>query len=763
MTEIAVSVRDLVRFCFRSGDIDHRFTPSPSGPQGVEGHQRVYRSRPAGYRSEYALQYRRDFDGVALLLRGRADGYDPQGPVLEEIKTCRVAFDRIPQSVSDMHLAQDRLYAAMLCVEQPGLRQVTVRLTWFNIDSAEQHSVDQEWDRVALAQYLDEALAAFAHWLRRLAARRRARDGSIAALDFPLGRFRPGQREIAELVYKCADQGGQLLVEAPTGIGKTAAVLYPALKGMAADKHDAVIFSTARTVGRRAAEDTLELFREAGLDCSALSLSAKDSVCLSPGSACHPQDCPYAEAYYDRLPQAMEQAMDRPTLRQEELLELAQAHTVCPWHLAQDLLPWMDLVICDLHYLYSFTALLAGQMERDGRRWSALLDEAHNLPGRARDMYRAELAKADVLAAKKGAPKRVASALERLNRVLLALQKEDWLEQDFDSRETVPGALQDALQGFTAATGEVGAEDPLLLQRHPLVLECLFRVLQFQRVIQAWGDDYRFELHRGEGRQGLRLVLNCLDASRLLSGAQERLHSLTAFSATLSPLHWSRTGLGMGEAAVCSRQRSPFAAEQLQVFLATAVDTRYRARQQSLPQLASLLRQWLQQCDGNCIVYLPSYRYLQDALAEVEAAGGVGSRLLWQQRPEAGREAQGELLRQLRERRDVAAFCILGGLFGEGIDLRGEQLSSVVVVGVGLPQFNRDSERLRDWHQARGRDGFAHTYRYPGMQKVDQALGRVVRREDDRGAALLIDARYALREYRELLPPWWSYRDWQGD
>lgn len=758
MPDITVGVRDLAQFCFRSGDIDHRFSPSPTGPQGVEGHQRVYRRRPDSYRRELPLEYRTELNGLSLLLRGRADGHDPTLPLLEEIKTCRIPFEQIPPAVTEMHLSQARLYAAMLALAPGGPERVLVRLTWFNIDSGEEQPVEGSLSRDALRTFLQQALKRFSDWVMTIGRLRQARDRSAAALAFPHGAFRPGQRDIAELSYRCADRGGQLLVEAPTGIGKTAAVLFPAVKALAAGKHDAVAFVTARVLGRRAAEQALDLMRDRGLECNALSLSARDSVCLSPGRACHPDDCPYAAGYYDRLPAALEEGIAGPRLRREELLALARSHQVCPWQLGLDFLPWVDLVIADLHYLYSLTALLAGRMGREERRWSVLLDEAHNLPGRARGLFRAELAKREILAAKREAPAGLKAPLERINRVALDLQKETWREPDFDWRERPPARLADALAAFVSAAGEVAAEDPLALQRRPALRELLFQVLQYQRVMEHWGEDFRFELHRGKGPQALRLVLNCLDPARLLAGTQSQLHSVTAFSATLSPPLWARRSLGLGAGAVCSRQPSPFDAGQLVVHLATGIDTRYRSRAASLPELAALLARWLANRPGNCIIYFPSYRYLQDALAALADIGGVPGRSLWVQQPESS-GAHPELLERLALRRDVAAFCILGGAFGEGIDLPGEQLTSVVVVGVGLPQVNRDTEALRQWHQERGRDGFAHAYLYPGMQRVDQALGRVVRAATDRGHALLVDSRYGHLEYRRLLPPWWTYVD----
>lgn len=761
MLELTVSVHELVGFCHRGGDIDHRFSPSPTGAQGIAGHQRVYRRRPPGYRSEYPVEYRHSRDDMVLVLRGRADGYDPDIALIEEIKTCRVNPAHIPQAVTRMHLSQARLYAAIIA-QQQALEQMEVRLTWFNLDSGLESPLSQVYTREELESFLSGSLASFAGWLDQLAKRRRRRDQSLLSLPFPHGKFRVGQREIAELVYKCVDRAGQLLVEAPTGIGKTAAVLYPALKALATDKHDRIAYVTAKTVGKRTAEDTLQRMRGAGLELSALSLTAKERVCFSPGKACHGDDCSYARGYYDRLPAALEAALERSTLCQGEIEDLARQFAICPYQLALDLLPWVDMVIADLHYVYSLNATLGALMKQDGRRWTVLLDEAHNLPERARRMYRASLGKAALMVVKRDAPRGLGAALERLNRAMLALQRGEWREPDYDCSTELPVKLQQALADFVARVGDLLAREPALLHRHPRLLDFYFDVLQFQRLADNWGEDFRFEKERDNGRQSLRLTLNCLDPARLLAERQQVLHSLAAFSATLSPPEWTRRALGLGPEAVFRREASPFAPSQLEVFLATAVDTRFAQRQQSLPQLAGLLLAWLAREQGNCIIYFPSYRYLQDCLALLQAQGLQTLRPgLWVQQREqedAGRE---QLIKRLETRRDVAALCILGGVFGEGIDLPGERLTSVVIVGVGLPQFNRDTRMLRDWYQQRCSAGFEYAYLYPGMQKVDQALGRVIRGSEDRGRALLIDSRYDQRQYRELLPPWWNYRAWE--
>ncbi len=757
MTEFTVSVRDLVAFCHRSEDIDHRYTPSPTAEQGMDGHARVYRRRADSYHREYPVRYRHQQGECSLLLRGRADGYDATLGLVEEIKTCRGDPARIPPAVSRLHLAQAQVYAAIIA-ENEGLASLEVRLTWLDIDQDQEHPLSQHYQREELRTFLLETLARFSQWLELLQRLRERRQASLRSLPFPHGEFRSGQRDIAELVYKCVDQGGQLMIEAPTGIGKTSAVLFPSLKAMERDKHEALVFVTSRTVGRRTAESSLAMMAEAGLRACSLSLSARASVCLSPGSACHGDDCLYASGYYDRLQGAMAEAVQAGLLQRETLQDIGRRHRVCPHQLATDLLPWVDIVIADAHYVYSLQPLVGRKME-EHRRWSVLVDEAHNLPERARSMYSAKLSKSALMRVKKHASGPIKKALERLNRAILALQRERCTETaQYAILEDLPSPLVNAMADVVAAVVQRMGEDVRFPPANPLLMDFFFSLLQWLRVAERWGDEYRLELDPGEGRQGLILHLNCLDPSRLLALCHSRAHATVAFSATLSPRDWMRQLMGLQEDAVCRRLNSPFSPGQLQVELETRVDTRYRQREASLDLLAARIGQFLRQTTGNCIVYFPSYRYLHRVLEVLHAAGGLQGRQLWEQYPEMDEVARNGLFESLHRADNVAAFCILGGLFSEGIDLPGDLLTGVVIVGVGMPQVGQERELLRQWYQQRYGSGFEYAYLYPALQKVDQALGRVVRTDADCGQALLIDIRYDNDSYRQLLPPWWTYQ-----
>ena len=755
MPELRVSVRELAEFCHRRGDIDYRFTPSPSAAEGIAGHQHVQRSRGEGYLAEYPLEARIQDASLNIYVVGRADGYRPEEPLLEEIKTCRVQREDIPSAVESLHWAQLMLYGGVLCSSSE-VEQVSLVLTYFHVDSTQEWHRRERCGREQLLDFLHSTIASMRRWLLLQRDWRTTRNASLNALSWPYPAFRDSQRAMAETVYKCIATGRTSLLEAPTGTGKTAAALFPALKALAAGKHERVVFTTARTVGRRAAEEGLRHMEAAGAALRRLSLSAKESICFSPGRACQADDCAFAAGYYDRLPKALEACMANADLSRPVIEALAREHEVCPYQLAMDLLPWVDLCIGDLHYVYSLNAAVAARYREQGDRFSLLVDEAHNLPDRARDMYSAALSKSALLLARRQAPAAIKTALTALNKGFLALDKVPWESPGFDSKADAPAALPPLLFRFTAAVSEALAEAPTVLQSRPDLLQFFFDCLQFQRVLEQWGDEFRFEMQRDGSQQSLVLRLRCLDPSRLLAERHEAAQSVAAFSATASPAGWMQAELGM-TGSVFQSLPSPFAPEQLEVTLCTALDTRYRARERTLPELAHRIVDWLASNPGNSIVYFSAYRYME-AVFDYMRPMIHGRNVFCQQRHWREEDRQA-LLTTLESQRDVIAFCILGGVFGEGVDLPGEALSSVVIVGAGLPQFNPERDALKHYFQARHGLGFEFAYLYPGIQKVAQALGRVVRTESDRGHALIIDPRFADPAYRSLLPPWWRYTE----
>lgn len=752
MPEISVSVRELAAFCHRVGDLDARFGPGPSAAEGIRGHRELAAARGDGYLAEYALETTYTRGDLTLRLRGRADGYIPELPLIEEIKTCRIDPARLPADLSRLHLAQARLYAAMLAAAE-GLAEVQVRLTWYDLSRREEHPLDQTYSSTELAQFLQRSCERYACWMSARLQHDARRDASIRALAFPFGDYRPGQRELAELVYKCVHGGGQLMLEAPTGLGKTAAVLYPAIKGLAHNCHDHVVFCTAKHSGRDAAEDTLAGLASNGLIATTLTLTAKERICFSPGHACRADDCQYARGYYDKLPGAREAALQRRILTQGDVEALAREHALCPYQLGLDLLPWVDLTIADQHHVFSLHAAVTALSAQSASRWTVLVDEAHNLPARARGMFSATLS-GDFAAAERvlrGAPRKALAALDTALEALFL--KHVATSVDYAVLQQPPAALLASMQAVITAIAEQLAQPGAPPRPHPDVQALYFTLLHFVRLSDLAADDFCCELL---AREVCSLRLNCIDPARLLAQRHAALHALVVFSATLSPAGWMRALLGLDAAAVFRRCASPYQPRQLGVSIEPAIDTRLPQRERSKPRLLARLVDWLAAQPGNCLVFFPSHRYLRDCVDELRPL--LHDRQLWVQ-PTPGNAGQpGELRELLRTQRNICGLCLLGGSYSEGIDLPGDQLCSVVLVGPGLPQPDRDNRLQQDYFQRLHGNGFRYASLYPAMQRVNQSLGRVVRGDTDCGAALLIDGRYTQPEYRALLSGHWEYR-----
>ena len=383
-----IAVRALCEFTAKAGDLDLRFTPSPTAQQGIAGHRTVASRRSAGYQAELSLQG--EYAGVQV--RGRADGYDPLGNVLEEVKTYRGDFKAIPANHRQLHWAQARVYGWLVC-QSLQLPEVTIALVYFDIVSEQETRLQETWTAAQLQNFFNQQCTLFGAWAEQEAQHRQVRDDAARTLAFPHAQFRTGQRALAEAVYKTASGGRCLMAQAPTGIGKTIGTLFPLLKAMPVKQLDKVLFLTAKTPGRKLALDSLQVLYPRGTDAPlrVLELVARDKACEYPDNACNGDACPLAKGFYDRLPAARLAAVAQATLNQLTMREVALAHQVCPYYLSQEMARWADVIIADYNYYFDFTALLYGLAQANQWQVGTLVDEAHNLVERARQMYSASL------------------------------------------------------------------------------------------------------------------------------------------------------------------------------------------------------------------------------------------------------------------------------------------------------------------------------------------------------------------------------------
>ncbi len=768
---LAVAVRALCEFTARSGDLDLRFTPSPTALEGILGHQRVTGRRPAGYEAEIALQS--SFDGLAV--RGRADGFDPTRRRLEEIKTHRGDLARQPANHRALHWAQLKVYGWLLC-EARGFDRLNLALVYFDLGTQEETVFEQAWQAQDLRAFFEDQCRRFIGWAGQEAAHRAARDAALAQLPFPHPDFRPGQRALAEAVWRAARRGCDLMAQAPTGIGKTVGTLFPLLRAAPAERLDKLFFLAARTPGRQLALDALARLRggdappPAGaapaVPLRVLELTARDKACEHPDKACHGESCPLARGFWDRLPAARAQALAAPAMDQAGLREAALAHGVCPYWLSHELAQWADVVVGDYNYFFDTSALLHALAADREWRCAVLVDEAHNLVERGRQMYTASLHDLPLRGLRKRAPAPLKKPLDRLVRAWRDAVRGQ--EVAYASHDTLPGRLVQAMQQACAELADWLAEhpagrtgtgvgdpgDPAGDQAGDLQA-FYFDLLAFTRLAERFGDHSVFDVTRqgAHTKPATELCIRNLVPAPHLAPRFATAHATVLFSATLGPADFYRDTLGLPAATPWVEADSPFDAGQLAVRLVPDISTRWADRARSVGPIADLVAAQYAQAPGNYLAFFSSYDYLEAVAGRLAQAHPQVPQ--WRQVAGMREADRKEFLARFAPGGQGVGFAVLGGSFGEGIDLPGDRLVGAFIATLGLPQVNPVNERMKQRLQAAFGAGFDYAYLYPGLRKVVQAAGRVIRTREDRGVVWLIDDRFCRPQVRALLPAWW--------
>ena len=751
----SVAVRALCEFTARSGDLDLRFTPAPTALEGMEGHAAVRSRRSKDYESEISLSC----DYRELTVRGRADGYDPRLNRLEEIKTYRGRLDAMPENHRALHWAQAKVYAHLLCAQR-GLPEIHVALVYYDIVERKETVLTETCGADALARHFHLQCDRYADWAESELRHRSARDRYLEALRFPHGAFRPGQRQLAETVYKAARAGRCVLAQAPTGIGKTAATLFPMLKACVGGNLDKVFFLTAKTTGRRLALDTLAMLagpQEPGADprLRMLELTAREKACEHPDRACHGASCPLAEGFYDRLPAARRQACSLQMLDRDALRGIAREHRICPYWLSHDLAQWSDVIVGDYNYYFDSSALLHSLSA--ARQWRAgvLVDEAHNLLERARGMYSIELRETELYAARDAAPAVLRKAFTPLLRSWRACHRDQ--ADSYRAYPDIPAQFHAALLRTSAAIAQHmdAADTPM----EPALQRFYFDILHFLRLAESFGAHSIFDIKLaqppGKARLRAALSLRNMIPAPFLAPRFGACHSAILFSATLTPVRFYLDTLGLPGDTAGLDVESPFKADQLQLRISRRISTRYTHRRQSLGPIAALMAVQYREKPGNYLSYFSSFDYLSQAADEF--ARRFPDIPIWRQSPGMSETEREKFLARFREGGSGIGFAVLGGAFAEGVDLPGSRLIGAFVSTLGLPQVNPVNEQLK---QCMGtvfgaERGYDYAYLYPGLQKVVQAAGRVIRSCTDSGVLHLIDDRYGQARIQALLPRWW--------
>ena len=814
--EIRISVRELVEFILRSGDIDNRRGTSPEKAmqEGSRLHRMIQRSMGEGYSAEVPLHYVYEAENYRVILDGRADGIidesaeGPQGLELgnnqitlnqylineefpaitiDEIKCVNRKLERLTEAVP-VHLAQAKVYA-FIYAKQNGLPLIRVRMTYCNIETEELKYFFHEYTWPEIKDFFEELMEEYLKWADFEWRWNVIRQASLKELSFPYV-YRKGQRELAAQVYRMIREKHKLFMEAPTGTGKTLSTVFPSLKAMGEEMVNKIFYLTARTITRTVAADTLDLLRERGLRLKSITITAKEKICPLEKAECNPESCPYAKGHFDRVNEAIFNCINEyDRIDRDVLGQAAEKYRVCPFELSLDLSLFCDMIICDYNYVFDPHVALKRYFSDGGSgEYVFLVDEAHNLVERGRDMYSAELNKEDFLALKrtmnevtekyaneemrprkkkvKGIPLlfKIIRGLERCNREMLKLKRECESYMVIEEADTFAGTVQ----GLYTSIGEFLDEEENTGVREE-VLEFYFKISHFLLIFEWLDGNYKIYTEHREN-SGFWLKLLCVNPAKRLAECMSRGRASILFSATLLPINYYKRLLGAEKDDVAVYAESAFNKDRLGVFLCRDVTSRYKQRNvDTFFKMARYIYEVTESRRGNYLVFFPSYSFMSEVYASFERhylhLGGMECIRQAERMSEEERESflarfsGGGMLKiegpaADEEPRSLIGFCVLGGIFSEGIDLKEDALIGSIIVGVGFPQICSEREIIKEFFDENGLD---YAYRYPGMNKVLQAAGRVIRTEKDKGVVALLDERFLDRSYQRMFP-----REWTG-
>ena len=758
-TEIRISVRSLVEFILRSGDLDSRrgAMDKEAMQKGSRLHRKIQRQMGGNYRPEVPLKYDIEYEDVVLRIEGRADGiFTEDGKTcIDEIKGVYRKVETLESAVP-VHRAQAMCYA-FITADQENLEEIDVQMTYANLDTEEIRRFRETLTRTFLKNWFQDLVDQYHKWVSYRQLWKEKRDASMKKLEFPFS-YRKGQREMVTGVYHAVSSKKQIFVQAPTGVGKTMSSVFPAVRAVGEGKGEMIFYLTAKTITRMVAQDAFEILRQRGLLFQTVTITAKEKLCCCEKPECTPEKCPYAKGHFDRVNEAVyELWTSEQFFSREKIIAQAEKFKVCPFEMCLDLSLWVDGVICDYNYVFDPNVHLKRFFgENVSGEYIFLIDEAHNLVERGREMYSASLAREDIVEVRKFikpySPK-LYRVLGRVAKQLLELKKESDPCLVMENTGTLPLTLL-----------QVQGEMDRLLEEPPSqevvdgILELYFDILDFLNISDLTDENY--VIYGAAGEDGkYRVHLYCVNPAANLQEYLSKGRSAVFFSATLIPMQYYRSLLSTREDDYGIYVRSPFDQKNRRILICADVSSRYTRRGYGeYRKIAEYIARMAWQKKGNYMVFFPSYRLMEDVFQVYEEEfSSDWVRCICQTSSMNERERE-EFLEEFKDQKEetLLGFCIMGGIFSEGIDLMGDRLIGAAIIGTGLPQVSLERELLKQYYDKRGECGFDHAYRYPGMNKVLQAAGRVIRTREDKGTILLMDERFLNTDYRMLFPAEWE-------
>lgn len=755
-----ISVRNLVEFILRSGDLDSRkgTMDKEAMLKGSRLHRKIQKQMGSDYKAEVSLKFENCYEDLDILLEGRADGIFSEGDMVwvDEIKGIYGKVEQLLQPVP-VHSAQAKCYGYIYAVQQ-GIEKIGIQMTYANLDTEEIKRFREVYSLEELKAWYEKLLEEYHKWLSFQLKWKKIRNESLKELEFPFV-YREGQRKMVSGIYHSISAGKQIFIQAPTGVGKTMSSIFPAVRAVGEGKGDTIFYLTAKTITRTVAQEAFGILEEKGMKFKVVTITAKEKLCFMEETKCDPAHCPYARGHFDRVNDAVYQLWTRDiSYNREMILEQAKKWQVCPFEMCLDLAVWVDGVICDYNYVFDPNVHLKRFFgEGAGGDYIFLIDEAHNLAERGREMYSASICREDVVKVrgkmKEKAPK-LYRCLGRLNHLLEELQEE------CTTYNILPGTGSVTMQAL-----KIQGEFDTYLEEHKdveledEVRQFYFDIRNFLNISELIDENYVIYVENGEDGR-FRLKLFCVNPAVNLGEYLKKGRSAVFFSATLLPMSYYRRLLSCRQDDYGIYVESPFSREKRCILSARDVSTLYTRRSyEEYRKIAEYIARAVLQKKGNYMVFFPSYKMLEEVYDIYEREFSVNwIRSICQTSAMKERERE-EFLQEFEQEDDsLVAFCIMGGIFSEGIDLLGEKLIGAILVGTGLPQIGNEREILRNFYAEEGENGFDYAYRYPGMNKVLQAAGRVIRTKEDTGMILLLDERFWQREYSSLFPVEWSDR-----
>ena len=751
---LRLSVHQLVDFLLRSGDIDNRVFNRSSMNEGSRLHA-VYQSKQSNnYMSEYPLAVSLTVDKIDILLEGRADGIIKRSDgsyVIDEIKTTVEELKVFHEENLEWHLGQAKCYAYMFA-RLNDLEFIGIKLTYIRQGKEKEQFIDTYvFNYLELEQFVIDLINQYLEFYNIIFEKINKRNKSIETLPFPFDKYRPGQRELAKYSYAATKKGKRLFVEAPTGIGKTMSTLFPFVKALNDDEKSKIFYLTAKTSGKEAAHQAIKILKDKGLSLSDIIITAKDKICFCKGNACNPDECPYTKGYYDKIQTVLRYSLlNYDDFDLNLITQIAYDNQICPFEYELDLSLFMDVIVCDYNYMFDPISYMKRYFDEDSSHYLALVDEAHNLIDRSRDMYSASLSYQSFKDARKSIRH------SKLHKLKLAMSKMSKMFKEYLEVEDGNHIVDEfnlytykTISSFITTMQDINKNDNKEMTKE--LLEFYLDVNRFSKMLEFVNSNYLLFYEKKDGDITLRV--NCLDASGFLNASLSSIKSAVIFSATLSPMEYYVNTLGGKSSDASLVLPSPFPKDNLKIIIAPNISIRYKNRDSSYQKVADYIKAFVENKVGNYFVFLPSYEYLHNLMPYID----IKDALIYEQNQEMSDEEKEIFLDNFKPSPEVTsiAFVVVGGAFGEGIDLVSDRLIGAVIVGIGMPKINFISDQISKHYDALGYSGYDYAYLNPGMNKVMQALGRVIRSENDKGAVLLIDERYLLNEYRDLFKAEW--------